>query len=934
MRRLLYPFPGPLSDIDPSYGTRDAIDDGEWRGVIDALDHGRDGEPRRIVVRARSRPHAARCVARVTAAAEARGFLALPATGFSAWADARRETLQERTLLLIASADLSPAVAGQALMTASAMSPRGHVLVVVTRAGGESTLHEARARYAPRSPATLRRAVPEDADITSLRERADRAVVLVHSGRHAAAERLLREVAASLERRRRPDDAARTWIALGRLLMERGRSDRADEAFERAATTACAAEDESLRVSARVWQANARIDTARLTEAESICRAALLLPDLEMPVRLHLQATLARVLLVQRRVREAALLDLRCAPASDLDAAIMAFARAMHVRLLLAQERTFDAGLAARALLQDVATERPHARLLAESAYVRFLVAVGELAPAQACVSRIAAIGAEARMPLCVVRARVVLTHALHRAGQAEMTGREWRRLRRVSRVVPPLLRRQIAELDAVIHAGRSAMSPPGNTEPPSTPELISLALEPEDDEDAVRRVLNRLLSVLRALRIDVWSHDAGPPALLLSVGGGTVTRIGVRALEAGISIGPESSPEGHELAVPVRRGKVLVAAIVARWAVDRPPPPDARDCLETAAAICCGRLESRVLSGRLAAQTATLIPELVGVSAAMQEVRAAVARAAAAPFAVLIQGESGVGKELVARAIHQLSARRERPFCDVNCAALPDDLLESELFGHARGAFTGAVVERAGLFEAAAGGTLFLDEVADLSPRGQAKLLRVLQQQEVRRVGETFSRPVDVRLVAAANRELRDEVAAGRFRSDLLYRLDVIRLRVPPLRERPEDVAPLALHLWRSAAARVETTASLTHGVLSALSRYHWPGNVRELQNVMASLAVTAPARGHVRPQLLPAAISGGTYVTATRLADARLQFERRAIESALARHAGNRSRAARELGLSRQGLLKMMARIGLSAVPSAEDATRCASEVRGRMP
>jgi transcriptional regulator with PAS, ATPase and Fis domain len=304
----------------------------------------------------------------------------------------------------------------------------------------------------------------------------------------------------------------------------------------------------------------------------------------------------------------------------------------------------------------------------------------------------------------------------------------------------------------------------------------------------------------------------------------------------------------------------------------------------------------------------------LVGVSVAMREVRAAIVRAAAAPFTVLIQGESGVGKELAARAIHQLSARRERPFNDVNCAALPDDLLDAELFGHARGAFTGAVADRTGLFESADGGTVFLDEVADLSARGQAKLLRVLQQREVRRVGETFTRPIDVRLVTAANRDLACEVEEGRFRQDLLYRLDVIRVRIPPLRERPEDVAPLAMHFWAAASGRVGTSAMLTHGVLSALARYHWPGNVRELQNVISALAVAAPSRGQVRATLLPAAITGAACVTATRLADARLQFERRVIESALARSNGNRSRAARELGLSRQGLLKMMARLSVS--------------------
>ena len=165
---------------------------------------------------------------------------------------------------------------------------------------------------------------------------------------------------------------------------------------------------------------------------------------------------------------------------------------------------------------------------------------------------------------------------------------------------------------------------------------------------------------------------------------------------------------------------------------------------------------------------------------------------------------------------------------------------------------------DRAGLIEEADGGTLFLDEVADLSPRAQAKLLRVLQQQEVRRVGATFSRKVDIRVVSAANRDLRTEVAEGRFRQDLLYRLDVVRIRVPPLRERPEDIPVLADQLWRAAATRVGSQATLTHGVLAALARYHWPGNVRELQNVMAGVAVSAPARGQVKAALLPPFVTG----------------------------------------------------------------------------
>jgi two-component system response regulator AtoC len=354
-----------------------------------------------------------------------------------------------------------------------------------------------------------------------------------------------------------------------------------------------------------------------------------------------------------------------------------------------------------------------------------------------------------------------------------------------------------------------------------------------------------------------------------------------------------------------------LVAAIVARWPADRLSPPDAIELLQLVAAVMAPRIDALLHRARTEAEAATLIPELVGVSRAIENVRQAVARAASAPFSVLVEGESGVGKELIARAVHYLSPRRERRFCDVNCAALPDDLLESELFGHARGAFTGAIVDRAGLFEEAHGGTLFLDEVADLSLRAQAKLLRVLQQQEIRRVGESFARPVDVRLVAAANRDMRAEAAAGRFRQDLLYRVDVIRIDVPALRDRPEDVALLAQHFWRAAADRVGTLASLNPGILAALAAYHWPGNVRELQNVIAALAVAAPRRGRVGVDLLPAAIALITPMRTMRLAVAREQFERRFVEVALAQAGNNRARAARALGLSRQGLLKLMARL-----------------------
>jgi transcriptional regulator with GAF, ATPase, and Fis domain len=306
---------------------------------------------------------------------------------------------------------------------------------------------------------------------------------------------------------------------------------------------------------------------------------------------------------------------------------------------------------------------------------------------------------------------------------------------------------------------------------------------------------------------------------------------------------------------------------------------------------------------------------DLLGESAPARGLRDAAARAARAPFPVLIEGESGSGKELVARAIHRLGTRRDRRFCAVNCAALSDDLLEAELFGHARGAFTGAVGERAGLFEEADGGTLFLDEVGELSPRAQAKLLRVLQDGEVRRVGENVARRVDVRIVAATNRRLEAEVAAGRFRADLRFRLDVVRLEVPPLRERTDDIPLLASRFWSDAASRVGSQATLAPETLAALARYDWPGNVRELQNVMAWMAVHSRRRGRVAASALPAHIAGAALPAATTFEAAREEFERRFVRAALAAANGRRGRAAQALGVSRQGLAKMLRRLHIEA-------------------
>ena len=285
----------------------------------------------------------------------------------------------------------------------------------------------------------------------------------------------------------------------------------------------------------------------------------------------------------------------------------------------------------------------------------------------------------------------------------------------------------------------------------------------------------------------------------------------------------------------------------------------------------------------------------------------------AACPFPILIEGETGSGKEVVARGLHRGGPRRNALSCAVNCAALTDELFEAEVFGHARGAFTGAVTQRPGLFEAAHHGTLFLDEVGELSARAQAKLLRVVQDGEVRRVGETTTRHVDVRIITATNRILASEVAAGRFRQDLLFRLAVVRLCVPPLRTRCEDIRLLAKHFWTRALAQTGGHAALGTDTLAALACHDWPGNVRELENVMLALAVRAPRRGWVRASLLPTELTAGRWECGTTLAEARQGFERVFVRAALRRAGGRPGLAAKELGISRQGLAKLLTHLDL---------------------
>jgi two-component system nitrogen regulation response regulator NtrX len=313
---------------------------------------------------------------------------------------------------------------------------------------------------------------------------------------------------------------------------------------------------------------------------------------------------------------------------------------------------------------------------------------------------------------------------------------------------------------------------------------------------------------------------------------------------------------------------------------------------------------------------------EIVGDGAAMREVHAFITRVAPTAARVLITGESGTGKELVARAIHAGSPRGARPMVSVNCAALPRELVESELFGHEKGAFTGAVNRQEGRFELADGSTLFLDEIGDLPLDAQAKLLRVLEDGAVLRLGARSPRSVDVRLIAATNRNLRRDVTDGRFREDLFFRLNVVPIRVPPLRERLDDLPALVRHFATLAAARcARRPREFGPDVLSRLETHQWPGNVRELANLIERLTIIG-GEGAVAPSEVQTILGTAPLPTphspdaprAAGLSDVLDQYERQLIEEALDAAAGNLAEAARRLQTDRANLYRRMKRLGLS--------------------
>jgi two-component system nitrogen regulation response regulator NtrX len=322
---------------------------------------------------------------------------------------------------------------------------------------------------------------------------------------------------------------------------------------------------------------------------------------------------------------------------------------------------------------------------------------------------------------------------------------------------------------------------------------------------------------------------------------------------------------------------------------------------------------------------------ELVGTSPIMQRLRQLIATAAPTNGRVLISGENGTGKELVARAIHAQSPRREKPFVAVNCAAIPETLIESELLGHEKGSFTGATTQKRGQFEQADGGTLFLDEIGDMSLNTQAKVLRVLQEQQFTRVGGTKVIKVDVRVIAASNKNLQQEIEKGNFRDDLFYRLNVLPMEVPPLRERREDIPALVRHFLKSGADEQGLKMKeIAPDALDALKHYDWPGNIRELRNLVERLLIMVPGQvvdaSHVAMFLqnkpahpgaaAPTALSTMKYAS---LREARNAFEREYITRKLADHNWNISRTADDLQIERSHLHRKIKLLSIQLRPEA---------------
>jgi len=444
------------------------------------------------------------------------------------------------------------------------------------------------------------------------------------------------------------------------------------------------------------------------------------------------------------------------------------------------------------------------------------------------------------------------------------------------------------------------------------------------DDEPRLRQVLARVLELEGYAVLTAPDARRGLEALREHAGEVLVILSDVKLPDGhGVALLPryQAAAPGAEIILLTAHGTVPdgVQAMKA-GAFDYLTKGDSDDQLlvVVARAMDKARLRRRVAELEQQVGQMHTFASLLGSSAALRQAKGLAERVAPTDSTVLLIGPTGAGKELFAQAIHQASPRRGQPFVAVNCAAFPRDLLESELFGYKKGAFTGALADKKGLLEAANGGTLFLDEIGELALEVQAKFLRVLENQEFTKLGDTKPTRVDVRLVAATNRDLKAEAAAGHFRPDLYYRLSVFELAVPPLSARPADVAPLAAHFLAFFAAKLRKhLPGLDPDALARLQAYAWPGNVRELRNVLERAAILAPDNQPLTADDLPAEFHYLPAVAApTDPADRSLRaVEGRHIGLVLREAGGNKTEAARQLGIGVKTLYRKIEEFGLGS-------------------
>ncbi len=783
---------------------------------------------------------------------------------------------------------------------------------------------------------------PAPGELIALRRRALVGAELAGRGRHAPGERVLRQAAASLARRGDWTHASQAALALASSIARRGRSKDAQAVLGDARDYASRAGNQEVLIDVAIGTGHLSIDLARLDDAETTLTVAAAAARGMRDAARTAEATvaLARCLFWRGRFADAESLATgmnseSVGAAETIRLAIAASRAAVGTRNL-----SLAVSLATVAVQQAMRLQAPAILAGAACAAAFAHLAVNDFEAVERDV--ILAVGAArtARHPLRALRARLLLAEAARRNGRASIAMALVARLRKLSGSALPTLLKARRDLlsDLVADAANGgatvnrhvkatglaalALFGPAQTQGSpwtSTDGMIDEAIailracqEADDEPQVLGEVCRRVRRQLGAASVAV-AAAAAPQIWTIAADGARVDlSTAERAVAATTPIAPHRVQDAIEAAAPIRYGGDTIGALVVRWTLGTTHNLARALPMLTMAATAVAPAVAGARATRLRPMTPAL-GDFISTGPAGAELRKAVERAAAAPFSVLIEGESGSGKEVIARAVHRGSARRDRAMCTLNCAALPDDLVESELFGHARGAFTGAVGERAGVFEEAHGGTLLLDEIGELSPRAQAKVLRVIQEGELRRVGETTSRRVDVRIVAATNRDLRNEVSSGRFRLDLLYRLDVLRIVVAPLRDRREDIPILVEHFWRESTGRIGSSATLTAASVAALARYDWPGNVRELQNVLAALAVRSPRRGVVQPAALPAQFGAAKPLEGWRLEDARRTFDDRFVRAALVRTGGRRGQAAEELGVTRQGLTKLMARLGI---------------------